>query len=89
MSEDVGAQDGPFTGMASRIKHNIGYSVFGGAFVIVPPEGAGEIVSTLVLDVQQDPIQFWRLVMEKAAATVSKLEDKARSQSAFGGPNLR
>lgn len=72
-----------FTDMASAIKHNADSS-FGGAFCISPPEGAGEVISTLILDRQQDPILFWKSLMERAAATVSRLEELARSQSAFG-----
>jgi len=87
------SNDEPFSAMAKKVIHNataeFGNSPFGGAFVIVPPEGAGEVVETLILDGQSDPIQFWKILMEKAAATVGKLEDKARQQSAFGGPNLR
>ena len=74
----------PFKAMFARVVHN-GAENFGGAFTIVPPEGAGEIVETLILDRQSDPIQFWKLLMEKAAATVQRLEDQARSQNAFGG----
>ena len=73
----------PFSTMAVKIDHNK-ESSFGGAFVIVPPEGAGEVVETLILDRQSDAIQFWKMLMEKAAATVTKLENEARNQSAFG-----
>ena len=73
----------PFSDMAVKIDHNKD-AAFGGAFVIVPPEGAGEVVETLILDRQSDAIQFWKILMEKAAATVTKLENEARNQSAFG-----
>lgn len=73
-----------FARMTAKVVQNE-QNEFGGAFVIVPPEGAGEVVETLILDRQSDPIQFWKMLMEKAAATVSRLEDQARNQSAFGG----
>ena len=74
----------PFSEMAAKIEHNAGAD-FGGAFVIVPPEGAGETVETLILDTRQDPVQFWSLLQAKAATVIAELEDKKRVAGAFGG----
>lgn len=48
----------PFTKMAERIDKNEG-EPFGGAFVIVPPTGAGEPMSALTFNSGTDLAQFW------------------------------
>lgn len=68
--------------MAAKIELN-GTESFGGAFVVTPPKGAGDPIETLILDNQQDPLQFWKLLMEKAKDMVTDLEIQARMQQGF------
>ena len=51
-----------FRRMADAIEKN---ENFGGAFVVVPPEGAGESVQTLLLDPTPDPAQFWQMLLRQ------------------------
>lgn len=51
----------PFTKMAERIDKNEGES-FGGAFVIVPPVGAGDPMQSLMFNTGTDNAQFWLML---------------------------
>lgn len=73
-----------FRDMADAIEHNSD-APFGGAFVVVPPVGAGDPIETLILDNKQDALQFWKLLVEKGRITVEDLERQTRSSTAFGG----
>lgn len=73
-----------FDAMAAQVRLN-GDASFGGCFVVVPPASAGTPVETLILDREQDPLQFWRLLMEKCKATVEALEAAARTQNSYYG----
>ena len=71
----------PFRDMALDIDKN---EHFGGAFVVVPPEGAGEPVQTLLLDPSPDPAQFWQMLLTKCQIQIAEIEQNRRSQTAFG-----
>ena len=71
----------PFADMVEAIIRN---SNFGGAFVIVPPEGAGEPVQTLLLDPSPDPAQFWQMILTKCQIQIAEIEIMKRQESAFG-----
>lgn len=73
-----------FFQMRERIAKNEDAS-FGGAFVIVPPEGAGEPVQTLLLDPTPDPAQFWQMILTKCQIQIAEIEVKQRTNRAFGG----
>lgn len=57
---------------------------FGGAFVIVPPEGAGDPVQTLLLDPTPDPAQFWQMLLTKCQIMIAEIEVAKRTNQAFG-----
>jgi len=63
----------PFSQMASRIDRNAEES-FGGAFVIVPPAGAGEPMSALMLS-STDPVQFYMLLQAQITKTLDELKN--------------
>lgn len=67
-----------FSRMAQRLEHNLD-STFGGAFVIVPPSGAGEPMEALILDSAGDPAQFLMLLQAKIAHALKEIEDRERS----------
>jgi hypothetical protein len=67
---------GPFRGMAALIDANE-TAGFGGAFVIIPPEG-GTALQTLILDSTQDHIQFWTLLKVKCDVEIKRLDDLTR-----------
>lgn len=71
-----------FRRMADDIEKN---ENFGGAFVIVPAEGAGEPVQTLLLDPSPDPAQFWQMLLTKCQIMIAEIEVKKRTDRAFGG----
>ena len=71
-----------FFQMRERIDKN---DNFGGAFVIVPPEGAGEPVQTLLLDPTPDPAMFWQMIQTKCQIMIAEIEIKKRQNAAFGG----
>ena len=73
----------PFADMSLLITQNNDKG-FGGAFVVVPPEGGGEPLETLILDSKQDASQFWSLLQAKASVMIAELEEKKRTQGAFG-----
>ena len=71
-----------FRTMAECIEKN---DNFGGAFVIVPPEGAGEPVQTLLLDPSPDPAMFWQMIQTKCQIMIAEIEIQKRKNAAFGG----
>jgi hypothetical protein len=70
-----------FRDMADTIEANTN---FGGCFVIVPPEGAGEPVQTLLLDPSPDPAQFWSMIQTKCQIQLAEIEMAKRNNAAFG-----
>ena len=66
-----------FTNMAKRIEHNTD-STFGGAFVIVPPPGAGEPIEALLLDEKADPVQFLKLLESKIKHNLDEIDARER-----------
>lgn len=73
----------PFYQMKERLDRN-GAETFGGAFVIVPPEGGGEPIETLILDSKQDLAQFWNAVITKCQIMLADVEQKQRTGQGFG-----
>jgi hypothetical protein len=69
--------------MADAIERNA-EGTFGGAFVVIPPADAGEPLETLILDSKQDAAQFWMLLKTKCDIALGELDQKQRSQAAFG-----
>ena len=67
--------------MAIKIDHNVG-STFGGAAVIVAPDG--DKVELLLLDASADPAQFWGTVSSRIEIILENYKDKVRQQRAFG-----
>lgn len=70
-----------FGAMAKRIVHNAGQS-FGGAFVIVPPNG--DPIETLILDAKQDPAQFWSLIKTRCDIALQEIDERQRTTRPFG-----
>lgn len=66
-----------FADMAKRMEHNAN-SKFGGAFVIVPPEGAGEPMEALILDTTGDPAQFLMLLQAKITQVLAMIDNAQR-----------
>ena len=70
-----------FRAMADRVMLNKdGY--FGGAVVIIPPEGGGEPVDFFLLS-KQSPVMFWASLEAIIKAQISDLDHAAR-QGGFG-----
>lgn len=67
-----------FTTMAVRIEHNAN-STFGGACVIIPPEGGGDAIELLLLDASADPAQFWSTIATRIQVVLTKLDDQKRA----------
>lgn len=67
-----------FADMVARLIAN-GPEAFGGAFVIVPPQG-GEPISTLIIDPSGSVAQFWSLVKAKAELALAEIEQKDRQR---------
>ena len=70
-----------FRAMAEKIKHN-GINEFGGAVVIVPPQG-GEPLHLLILDSQQDVAMFWGNLKAKCGIALASIDQQQRNQQAF------
>lgn len=68
----------PFTKMAERIDKNEGES-FGGAFVILPPAGAGEVMVSLTLNSGTDLAQFWMQLQGMINAALADIQTKQTS----------
>lgn len=71
-----------FDNMATKIRLNEAYK-FGGATVIVPPQNGGEIIETLILDMQENPVQFWLMVKTKAEHELNQLDTQSRQAAGF------
>lgn len=69
--------------MAEAIEKNAEGS-FGGAFVVIPPDGAGDPLETLILDSKQDAAQFWNLLLTKCQIMLADIDQKQRTASTFG-----
>lgn len=72
-----------FTDMAADVERNANVG-FGGAFVIIPPEGGGDPIKTLILDGSSDLALFWNSVITKAQIMLAQAEHQRRQQSGFG-----
>lgn len=72
-----------FRRMADRLERNQNEG-FGGAFVIVPPDGGGAPIETLILDAGQDPAQYWVLLKSKCDLQIQQLDQQSRKTGAFG-----
>jgi hypothetical protein len=70
-----------FRKMATAIDHNAAAG-FGGAFVIIPPEGGGNPIETLILDEKQDPAQFWTLLKTKCDTQIALADQALRTAQA-------
>lgn len=64
----------PFAAMVERIRKNADEQ-FGGAFVIVPPDGAGEPMQLLALSVT-DPAAFWIMLQNQIKTALEELQAK-------------
>lgn len=65
-----------FREMASRIERNASED-FGGAAVIIPPDG--EAVEVLLLDSKRDASQFWSTVKTRVELALSEIQERERS----------
>jgi hypothetical protein len=66
--------------MADRLDHNADAS-FGGAFVIIPPEGA--VQDMLILDSSRNAAIFWSTLQTRAQIALQELQDAERQGGAF------
>lgn len=73
----------PFHEMARAIEHNAGQG-FGGAVVIVPPQGGGEPIELLMLDSKGDVAQFFSTIQTRIQLLLQDLQDKSRISGGFG-----
>ncbi len=64
----------PFAAMVERIRKNADEQ-FGGAFCIVPPEGAGEPMQLLALS-STDAAQFWIMLNGQITKAMEDLREK-------------
>jgi len=71
----------PFSKMAKTIEMNA--DMFGGAFVVVPPDGGGENLEVLILDRSQDIANFWIMLKSKCDMEISKVDAQQRQQSGY------
>jgi hypothetical protein len=72
----------PFRAQADQIDLNRGPN-FGGAFVIVAPDGSVE--SAFILDGKPNAAQFWSMISTKAQIAIAEAEADQRSgQAGFG-----
>ena len=71
-----------FTDMAADVERNANTG-FGGALVIVPPEGGGDTIKTLILDGSSDLALFWNSVITKAQIMLAQAEHQRRQQGGF------
>lgn len=72
----------PFRDMADSIMHNASNG-FGGALVIVPPDGGGKAVSVLLLDNANDAAQFWGLIGPKAQIALAEITQQQKAPPGF------
>lgn len=84
MSDDQGPPKvdhaAPFAAMVERIRKNADEK-FGGSFVIVPPEGAGEPMELLALTTT-DPSDFWLMLNAQIKKALEELQ--ARTTNPYG-----
>ncbi len=71
----------PFTTMAEAITHNAG-STFGGAVVIVAPDGTR--IETLMLDASGEIAQFWSTIKTRVEIVIANLQDQQRVAQSYG-----
>lgn len=72
-----------FRDMADDVERNSTVG-FGGALVIIPPEGGGDPIKTLILDGSGDLALFWNSVITKAQIMLAQAEHQRRQQGGFG-----
>jgi len=72
-----------FTKMAEAIERNKD-TMFGGAFVVMPPGAEALSVETLILDSKQDEAQFWNMLMTKCQIMLAEIDQKQRTAATFG-----
>jgi hypothetical protein len=71
-----------FETMALTIRHNEGGS-FGGAIVIVPPDGGGVPIEILTLDRTITPGDFYAMLMSRLQGIISELDVRSRQQQNY------
>lgn len=71
-----------FEEMARRIRHNSD-SPFGGAVVIVPPEGGGDVVNVLLLDATTRVADFWSMLSSRIQSEVAEIDAKQQQQNPY------
>lgn len=77
----------PFRLMSERITHNQTSPVagkFGGAAVIIPPEGGGDPIEILIDDAKGDTAQFYSTLLTRINITLETIKDEMRRGNAFG-----
>jgi hypothetical protein len=74
----------PFQAMATRIDHGIEQGTFGGAAVIVPPNGAIPPIEILLLDPQADVAQFLATIATRIQVMLKDIENQQRMQQGYG-----
>ena len=72
-----------FRKMADRIELNK-ESGFGGACVIIPPQGAGDPIEILMLDNSADLAQFFSTVATRVQRAVDEASNNAALATGFG-----
>lgn len=73
-----------FRAMADLIDRNAD-TLFGGAAVIVPPNGGGEPIEIFVLDSKGNVGQFWSAIKTRATTAVTDLDNQQqRLHQGFG-----
>jgi hypothetical protein len=65
-----------FHAMADRIDHSMEMAHFGGACVIIPPDGGGDSIELLLLDASADPAQFWATIATRIQLILQRLEQQ-------------
>lgn len=73
----------PFEKVAEDILHNTDRATFGGAAVIVPPEGGGDPIELLVLSSTGDPAEFWILLKTRVDAQIQAVDQATRTKAAY------
>lgn len=66
-----------FDEMATRIRRNAGDS-FGGAFVLLPPTGFGNPVSSLLLNSSNVQLLFWQALAQIANSETERIKNEQR-----------
>ena len=72
----------PFVKMAAAITLNAS-GRFGGAVVIIPPDGAGENIEVLMIDSDNSPAQFWATIETKAIIRKNEAIETGNSRVQF------